>query len=328
MHPFSYIRATDERAAIGEVTATPQANFVAGGSTLIDLMKLNVMQPTRLIDINALPLTKIETRADGSVRVGALVRNSDMAYDETIRTRYPLLSEALLSGASAQLRNVATLGGNIMQRTRCFYFRDTSMPCNKREPGSGCAAMEGHNRIHAVLGVSNKCIAAHPSDMCVALTALDAVVHVQGPKGERTIPFADFHLLPGEHPERETALEHGELITAITLPALPFATRSHYLKVRDRASYAFALVSVAAALDVQQGTIRNARLALGGVGTKPWRAEEAEKAIRGKHAGEATYHTAAEIALRGAKTQKYNAFKVELAKRSIVRALTTVEAMA
>jgi len=328
MHPFSYIRATDERAAIGEVTATPQATFVAGGSTLIDLMKLNVMQPTRLIDINALPLTKIETRADGSVRVGALVRNSDMAYDETIRTRYPLLSEALLSGASAQLRNVATLGGNILQRTRCFYFRDTSMPCNKREPGSGCAAIEGHNRIHAVLGVSSKCIAAHPSDMCVALTALDAVVHVQGPKGERTIPFTDFHLLPAEHPERETALEHGELITAITLPPLPFATRSHYLKVRDRASYAFALVSVAVALDVQQGTIRNARLALGGVGTKPWRAEEAEKAIRGKRAGVSTYHAAAEIALRGAKTQKYNAFKVELAKRSIVRALTTVEAMA
>lgn len=328
MHPFSYVRANDERAAIGEVAATPDATFVAGGSTLIDLMKLNVMRPTRLIDINALPLTRIETLADGSVRIGAMVRNSDMAYDETIRKRYPLLSEALLSGASAQLRNVATLGGNIMQRTRCFYFRDTAMPCNKREPGSGCAAMEGINRIHAVLGTSSKCIAAHPSDMCVALTALDAVVHVQGPNGERTIPFPDFHLLPADQPDRETALEHGELITAVTLPPMPFAARSHYLKVRDRASYAFALVSVATALDVQQGTIHNARLALGGVGTKPWRAAEAEKALQGKRAGEAAYHAAAEIALRGAKTHKGNAFKVELAKRSIVRALTTVEAMA
>jgi xanthine dehydrogenase YagS FAD-binding subunit len=327
MHPFSYVRASDEKGAIGEAATAPDASFVAGGSTLIDLMKLNVMQPARLIDINALPLTKIETLADGSVRIGAMVRNSDMAYDETIRTRYPLLSEALLSGASAQLRNVATLGGNMMQRTRCFYFRDTAMPCNKREPGSGCAAMEGLNRIHAVLGTSSKCIAAHPSDMCVALTALDAVVHLQGPHGERTIPFPEFHLLPGDHPDQETALEHGELITAITLPAMPFATRSHYLKVRDRASYAFALVSVAAALDIQQGTIRNVRLALGGVGTKPWRAMEAEKALEGKHAGEAAYHAAAEIAMKGAKTHKYNAFKVELAKRSIVRALTTVEAM-
>ncbi len=328
MHPFSYLRVTDAQSAVGEVAAVPDATFVAGGSTLLDLMKLNVMTPARLIDINALPLNKIEALADGSVRIGAMVRNSDMAYDETIRSRYPLLSEALLSGASAQLRNVATLGGNIMQRTRCFYFRDTAMPCNKREPGSGCAAMEGINRIHAVLGTSSKCIAAHPSDMCVALTALDAVVHVQGPKGERTIPFSDFHLLPADHPEHETALEHGELITAVTLAALPFGARSHYLKVRDRASYAFALVSVATALDVQQGMIRNVRLALGGVGTKPWRAHEAEQALHGKHASEAAYRAAAEIAMRGAKTHKYNAFKVELAKRAIVRALKTVEAMA
>jgi xanthine dehydrogenase YagS FAD-binding subunit len=328
MHPFSYVRATDERSAIGEVSAAPASTFVAGGSTLLDLMKLNVMQPTRLIDINALPLTRIESLTDGSVRIGAMVRNSDMAYDDTIRTRYPMLSEALLSGASAQLRNMATLGGNIMQRTRCYYFRDTAMPCNKREPGSGCAAMEGINRIHAVLGTSSKCIAAHPSDMCVALTALDAVIHVQGPRGERSIPFQEFHLLPGDHPDRETVLEHGELITSVTLPPTPFATRSHYLKVRDRASYAFALVSVAAALDVQAGTIRNARLALGGVGTKPWRAVEAEKALEGKHAGEAAYRAAADIAVRGAKTHKHNAFKVELAKRSIVRALATVEAMA
>jgi len=327
MHPFSYIRVEDAHTAIGEAAALPEAAFVAGGSSLIDLMKLDVLQPARLIDINRLPLTKIETLADGSVRIGAMVRNSDMAYDETIRTRYPLLSEAVLAGASAQLRNVATLGGNMMQRTRCFYFRDTAMPCNKREPGSGCSAMEGINRIHAVLGGSSKCIAAHPSDMCVALTALDAVVHLQGPQGERTLPFTDFHLLPADHPERETALEHGELITGVTLPALPFARRSHYLKVRDRASYAFALVSAAVALDVQDGNIVSARLALGGVGTKPWRAAEAEQALQGKQAGETAYRAAAEVALRGAKTHKYNAFKVELAKRAIVRALTTVEAM-
>ena len=204
MQPFSYLRADDPQAAIREAAAVPEAAFVAGGSSLLDLMKLNVMQPARLIDINGLSLTKIETLSDGSVRIGALVRNSDMAYDETIRARYPLLSEAVLAGASAQLRNVATLGGNIMQRTRCFYFRDTAMPCNKREPGSGCPAIDGINRIHAVLGTSSHCIAAHPSDMCVAMAALDATVHVQGPKGERTVPFADFHLLPGNHPDRET----------------------------------------------------------------------------------------------------------------------------
>lgn len=328
MHPFSYYRTTDATVAIGEVSASSETTYLAGGSTLLDLMKLDVMRPSRLIDINGLPLDKIETLGDGSVRVGAMVRNSDMAYNETIRTRYPLLSEAILAGASAQLRNVATLGGNIMQRTRCFYFRDTTLPCNKREPGSGCAAIEGINRIHAVLGTSGKCIAAHPSDMCVALTALDAVVHVRSAHGERNIPFGEFHLLPGDHPERETALEHGELITGITLPALPFATRSHYLKLRDRASYAFALVSVATALDVQGGVVRNTRLALGGVGTKPWRAEEAEKALIGKHAGEAAYKAAAEIALHGAKPHRHNAFKVELAKRSIVRALMTAEAKA
>lgn len=328
MQPFSYVQATEERAAINEVSAQPQATFVAGGTTLLDLMKLNVMTPVRLVDMNALPLSKIETLPDGGVRVGAMVRNSDMAYDETIRKNYPMLSEAILQGASAQLRNMATLGGNIMQRTRCYYFRDTATPCNKREPGSGCSALDGLNRIHAILGTSGKCIAAHPSDMCVALTALDAVVRIQGTKGERTVPFADFHLLPGEHPERETVLEHGELITAVDLPSLPFATRSHYLKVRDRASYAFALVSVAVALDIQQGVIRNARLALGGVGTKPWRALEAEKALLGKPVEETTYKAAAAVALRGARTYKHNAFKLELAKRSITRALTTVGAMA
>jgi xanthine dehydrogenase YagS FAD-binding subunit len=327
MHPFSYLRAQEEQNAIREVTANPQATFVAGGTNVIDLMKLNVMQPERLIDINALPLTQIERLADGSVRIGAMVRNSDMAYDETIRTRYPFLSEAILEGASSQLRNMATLGGNILQRTRCYYFRDTTMPCNKREPGSGCSAMDGINRIHAILGTSSKCIASHPSDMCVPLIALDASVHVQGATAERTIPFVDFHLTPGDHPERESLLEHGELITGISIPALPFATRSRYLKVRDRASYAFALVSVAAALEIREGTIHGARLALGGVGTKPWRAQEAEQALIGKPIGEATYKAVAELALRGAKPRKHNAFKVDLAKRSIVRALQMVEAM-
>ncbi len=328
MRPFSYIRIEDTGAAIHEVAAQPQTTFIAGGSCLLDLMKLDVMTPARLVDINGLPLANIEPLPDGGVRIGAMARNSDMAYDETIRRNYPMLSEAILQGASAQLRNMATLGGNIMQRTRCPYFRDTTTPCNKRDPGSGCSALDGLNRMHAILGTSNHCIAAHPSDMCVALAALDARVNTQGPGGARAIPFRDFHLLPGDHPKRETVLEHGELITSVDVPPLPFATRSHYLKVRDRASYAFALVSVAAALDLDQGTIRNARLALGGVGTKPWRALEAEKALIGRPVGEAAYRAAAEAAVRGAKTYKYNAFKVELAKRAVVRTLTTVGAMA
>nr|WP_267313760.1 FAD binding domain-containing protein [Nostoc sphaeroides] len=245
-----------------------------------------------------------------------------------IQERYPVLSEALLSGASPQLRNMATVGGNLLQRTRCYYFRDTSMPCNKRVPGSGCAAIEGYNRIHAILGGSDRCIATHPSDMAVAMVALDAVVQTRGPKGERSIPLVDFHLLPGETPERETVLEHGELIVAVDLPASTNAQRSHYLKVRDRASYAFAMTSVAAALDIQNGIIRSARIALGGVGTKPWRAFEAEKILLNKPANQATFQAAALAAIAGAKPQKYNGFKVELTKRTIVKALFTVGGMA
>lgn len=324
MQPFNYTRAREENDAVQAVSTRPQAAFIAGGTSLLDLMKLDVIKPEHLVDINPLTLTRIETLPDGGLRIGAMVRNSDMAYDATVRSNYPLLSEALLSGASAQLRNMATLGGNILQRTRCQYFRDTTLPCNKREPGAGCSAIDGFNRIHAVLGVSSHCIAAHPSDMCVALAALDAVIHTHGPRGERNIPFTEFHLLPGDHPERENVLEHGELITAVTLPPLPFAKRSRYLKLRDRASYAFALVSVAAALDLKGKTIRNARLALGGVGTKPWRARDAEHALIGKPASIATYREAAAIALHGARPEKDNAFKVELAKRAIVRTFTAL----
>jgi len=327
MHPFSYAQVTDEQAAITAVTDEAQATYVACGTTLIDLMKLNVQTPAQLVDINPLPLSKIEAHGEG-VRIGAMASNSDLAHNLIVRQRYPVLSEALLSGASPQLRNMATVGGNLMQRTRCYYFRDPAMPCNKREPGSGCPAIDGYNRIHAILGTSNQCIASHPSDMCVAMVALDAIVRTRGPRGERSIPLTDFHLLPGDHPERETVLEHGELITAVELPALPFSARSHYLKVRDRASYAFALASAAVVLDIQGGVIRVARIALGGVGTKPWRAYEAEKALVGHSPSQATYKAAAETVIRGAKPYKYNAFKVEMVQRTVVRALTTVGGMA
>ena len=324
MQPFSYRQAGEADTAIAAVVPNANALYLAGGTSLIDLMKLNVQTASQLVDINALSLAKVEARTDGSVRIGALARNSDVAYDATIRERYPVLSEALLSGASAQLRNMATVGGNLLQRTRCYYFRDTAMNCNKRIPGSGCPAIEGYNRIHAILGGSNKCIATHPSDMAVAMVALDAVVQTRGPKGDRSIPLTDFHLLPGDSPERETVLDHGELIVAIDLPASPFAARSHYLKVRDRASYAFASASVAAALDIHDGVIRAARIALGGVATKPWRAFEVEKALLGKSPSEAIYQTAADAAVQGSQPHKYNKFKVELTKRTIVRALTTV----
>lgn len=323
MHPFSYTQAVDEKSAIAAVVPQGQAIYIAGGTDLIDLMKLDVQTPMHLVDINALPLGNIEVQGDG-VRIGALARNSDVAFHALIRERYPLLSEALLSGATPQLRNVATIGGNLLQRTRCSYFRDTTTPCNKREPQSGCSALDGHNRSHAILGTSAYCIATHPSDMCVALVALDAVVQTQGPKGERTIPVADLYLLPDDHPERETVLEHGELIVAVDLPASPFAARSRYLKIRDRASYAFATVSVAAALDIQDGIIRTARIALGGVAPKPWRAYEAEKILVGQPPQEAVYRAAALEATRGAQPQRYNAFKVELTQRTIVRALIAV----
>jgi xanthine dehydrogenase YagS FAD-binding subunit len=327
MQPFNYKKAGQTENAVALVSPDAEISYLAGGTNLIDLMKLNVETPRELVDINSLPLSKIEMQGN-NLRIGAMARNSDVAYDPIVQQRYPVLSEALLSGASPQLRNMATVGGNLLQRTRCYYFRDTSMPCNKRVPGSGCGAIEGYNRIHAILGGSDRCIATNPSDMAVAMVALDAVVQTRGPNGERSIPLVDFHLIPGDTPERETVLEHGELIVAVDLPASTNAKRSHYLKVRDRASYAFAIISVAAALDIQNGIIRSSRLALGGVGTKPWRAYDAEKVLLNQPANEATFQAAANTAIAGAKPQKYNGFKVELTKRSIVKALATVGGMA
>lgn len=320
MKPFAYLRATETNTAI-EAASSNQAKFIAGGTNLLDLMKEGVEQPDRLIDITRIQLAQIQPTTNG-VRIGALAKNSDTANHPLIRTLYPLLSQALLAGASPQLRNMASVGGNLLQRTRCYYFYDTSAPCNKRQPGSGCAAIEGYNRIHAILGTSDQCIATHPSDMCVALAALDAVVQVSGANGDRAIPFAEFHRLPGDTPQIETALQPGELITAVDLPNSPFAERSHYFKVRDRTSYAFAVVSVASALDIDNGTIQNARMALGGVAHKPWRSVEAEKILVGAKPNEQTFQAAAEATLKGAKGYKHNAFKVELAKRAIVRSLT------
>ena len=330
MNPFIYTRAADAQGAISDVAQHPQAKFLGGGTNLVDLMKMGVEQPAQLVDINRLALTKVEELPnDGGVRIGALVRNSDLAENDLIKSRYPLLSEALLSGASPQLRNLATTGGNLLQRTRCYYFYDPAFPmCNKRAPGSGCGALEGYNRIHAILGQSEQCIATHPSDMCVALAALEAVVRVQGPQGERTIAFEEFHRLPGDTPNVETSLQPNELITAVDLPSLPFAQRSHYLKVRDRASYAFALVSVATALEMDGGTIKRARLALGGVAHKPWRARKAEQILTGKPPNEQSFRAAAEAELAEAKGYKYNSFKIELAKRAIIQALSTVAKMA
>jgi xanthine dehydrogenase YagS FAD-binding subunit len=326
MGPFTYVRSDEPAAAIGEVRDDAGASFLAGGTTLLDLMKLNVQSPARLVDINHLPLTAIEVTAAG-VRIGAMVRNSDLAYHDAVRTHYPVLSQALLSGATPQLRNMATVGGNLMQRTRCTYFRDTTWPCNKRTPGAGCAALDGYNRSHAVLGTSERCIATHPSDMCVAMVALDATVITQGPGGERRIPITDFHVAYGDDPARETVLERGELITAVELPNTAFLRRSHYLKVRDRAAFEFALVSVAAAVEVRGGKISAARLALGGVATKPWRAYQAESALVGAEPNESAYARATAAALQDARPQKHNAFKIELARRAIVRALTVVEGM-
>jgi xanthine dehydrogenase YagS FAD-binding subunit len=325
MQPFQLTKAQHPEAAIKAGSATA-ARFIAGGTNLIDLMKLDVETPRQVIDINGLSMNQVTVLPNGSIRIGALVKNSDLAYHPEIIKRYPVLSEALLSGASAQLRNMATTGGNLMQRTRCPYFYDTAFACNKRVPGSGCPAMEGYNRNHAVLGISDQCIAAHPSDMCVAMTALGAIIHVQGAAAARAIPFADFHLLPGQTPHLEHNLKPGELITAVEIPNLAYGTRSHYLKVRDRASYEFALTSAAVILDIHGGRIQAARVALGGVGTKPWRCLLAEKVLTGALANEQSYRTAAEAALSAARPHKDNAFKIELAKRTLVRALTTTAA--
>ena len=330
MNPVVYSRANDAAGAVTAIAAKPHTKFLGGGTNLIDLMKMGVETPTQLIDINRLPLAQIEELADGKgVRIGALARNSDLAEHPLIKERYPVLSQALLAGASPQLRNMATVGGNLMQRTRCYYFYDPAFPkCNKRSPGSGCGALTGYNRIHAILGQSEECIATNPSDMSVALAALEAVVQVQGPNGERQIPIADFHRLPGTTPNIDTNLRDDELIIAVDLPATPFATRSYYLKMRDRASYAFALVSVAAALELDPAKkITSARIALGGVAHKPWRAQKAEQELLGKNADENTFRAAAEAELAAAKGYSHNQFKIELAKRTIVRALTTVTGM-
>jgi xanthine dehydrogenase YagS FAD-binding subunit len=321
MEPFMLKHAADLPGAIEAVGATAGSKYIAGGTNLVDLMKMYVETPPSLVNINTLPLHTIESLKDGSIRIGALVRNSELAYHPAIRKQFAVLSQALLSGASPQLRNMATTGGNLLQRTRCPYFFDISFACNKRRPGSGCSAINGYNRSHAILGGSDKCIATHPSDMCVAMAALDARIRVQGTDGERVIPFADFHLLPGDTPEKETLLKTGELITAVDLPPLPASARSHYLKVRDRASYEFALASAAVVLFMEHGNIVSARIALGGVGTKPWRAVKAEQLLKGKPSAE-LFTAAADAALEGARPQTFNAFKTELARRTIVRALT------
>ncbi|MGH1449235.1 MAG: FAD binding domain-containing protein [Pseudomonadaceae bacterium] len=324
MNPFTYSRPGDIDEAISLFSAG--SRYIAGGTNLLDLMKENVTRPAGLIDITRLPLHDIEETAEGGLRIGALVSNSDLAWDPRIEQRYPLLAKAILAGASPQLRNMATTGGNLLQRTRCYYFYDTGTPCNKREPGTGCSARDGLNRIHAILGHSPECIAVHPSDMCVAMAALEAMVIVQGAGGERRIPFADFHRLPGDTPELDNNLEDGELITALELPAQSFAGHSAYLKVRDRASYAFALVSVAAALEMKDGTIQAARIALGGVAHKPWRKPAAEALLTNQPATPESFEKAADVLLEGASGFNDNAFKIELARRSIVRALSEAAA--
>jgi xanthine dehydrogenase YagS FAD-binding subunit len=322
MEKFALSKAGDAGQAVQLASQGDQVRFVAGGTTLIDLMKLNVEKPTRLVDINRLPFNKVEALPDGRVKIGALVRNSDLAHDEVIRTAYPVLSQALLSGASAQLRNMATTGGNLLQRTRCVYFRDIAMACNKRAPGSGCSAIDGDNRSLAILGTSKDCIATNPSDMNVALTALEATIHIQGAKGERQVPIGEFFLLPGATPHRENVLETGELVTYVTLPAARANSKQIYLKLRDRASYEFALASAAIVAETNGGKFTYARVALGGVGTRPWRSLDAEKVLQGKSVDPKIFREAAEAALRQARPQTENAFKVELARRCITHALT------
>ena len=322
MNNFGYARAADVVDAIRQIAADPAASFIAGGTNLIDLIKENVARPSRLIDITHLPLKTVEPTQDGGLRIGALVPNSDLAYHPQIAARYPLLASAILAGASAQLRNMASAAGNLLQRTRCLYFYDTATPCNKREPGSGCSAIGGINRMHAILGMSEHCIATHPSDMCVALAALDARVRATGSDDERSIAFADFHRLPGDTAHIDSNLRHDEIIIAIELPPKGFAKNYTYLKVRDRLSYAFALVSVAVGLDLEANKIKEARLALGGVAHKPWRDREAGAQLNAAPATRQSFQRAADIVLRDARGFGHNDFKIELARRTIVRALT------
>ncbi|WP_457090995.1 FAD binding domain-containing protein [Microvirga sp. P5_D2] len=329
MNRFSYVRAEKIDDAVKALAADPKGKLIAGGTNLIDLMKYNVERPTCLIDVTRIAnLSTIEETDAGGLRIGALVPNADVATDSRITSRYPLLASALLAGATPQLRNAASTGGNLNQRTRCYYFYDSGTPCNKREPGTGCPAIEGVNRIHAILGQSEHCIATHPSDMCVALAALEAVVHVTGPDGPRTIPMAEYHRLPGDRPEIDTTLAHDEIVTAVELPAksAAFATNYTYLKLRDRLSYAFALVSVAVGLEIDGGVIRKAHIALGGVAHKPWRRPDAEDLIVGKSAGRDAFAAVAERLLEGARGYEHNAFKIELARRGIIRALTQAAA--
>jgi xanthine dehydrogenase YagS FAD-binding subunit len=318
MKDFTFLRASDAREAMMWMAGQQNARFLGGGTNLVDLMRENIEQPDTLIDVTCLSSAGIQRTADGGISIGASVKNSAVASHQLIREQYPVLSQAILFGASGQIRNMATTGGNLMQRTRCYYFYDEAARCNKRKPGSGCDAIEGFNRIHAILGTSEHCIATHPSDMCVALAALDAVVHVEGTKGVRDIPFGAFHCLPEDTPQRETTLQPGELIHSVLLPPLPFAKRSLYRKVRDRASYAFALVSVAAALEIADGKIKNVRVALGGVAHKPWRAAKAEAAMIDRVPDSKLFRQAAEAELSDARGYRDNTFKIELAKRTIV----------
>jgi xanthine dehydrogenase YagS FAD-binding subunit len=328
MRPFKYVRASDAAVATRSVAANPRAKFLAGGTNILDLMKEDVERPDELVDLTRLKLAEIKT-AGGGISIGALAKNSDTANHPLIRRNFPLLTQAIVAGASGQLRNMATNGGNLLQRTRCQYFYDTAMPCNKREPGSGCSALEGLNRIHAIFGWSEKCVATYPGDMANALYALDAVVRVRGAGGrERTIPVTEFHRLPGDTPQQDSNLVHGELITAIELPKSNFAKNSYYLKVRDRASYAFALVAVAAALELDGGRVKQARVVLGGVAHKPWRSIEAEAALVGNPASEESFRRAADAALAGAKPLAHNAYKVELGKRAVMRALMRASRLA
>jgi xanthine dehydrogenase YagS FAD-binding subunit len=327
MIQFQYARVISTKSAVDTVNRDTTSTFIAGGTNLLDLMKRGIMTPEKLVDINNLPLKTIES-VKGVTRIGALALNGPVAENKVILANHPLLAQALNAGASAQLRNMATVGGNMMQRVRCPYFYDTALPCNKREPGTGCGALEGFNRMHAIFGYSDKCIAVNPSDMSVAMAALDATVLITGPKGDRRMPFVDFHRLPGDTPEKDNNLNKGELILGVEIPNGPFTKNVHYLKLRDRASYAFALVSVAAALDMNGKTIKDARLAMGGVAHKPWRLTEAEKSLVGKSASEETFRNAANIAMTGAKGFKHNSFKIKMGANAIVEALKTASGTA